>query len=153
MAEDYWSKRWQRGETGFHQKEVNAQLRRFWPHLGTARGSAVLVPLCGKSEDMAWLRAQGHTVIGIDLAEQAVRAFFAEHELEPVHHKAGPLARWSAAGFELYVGDFFALRAGQLAGAAGRLRPGGAHCAAHRRNVSATRAIWRPSCPPPSTCC
>jgi thiopurine S-methyltransferase len=73
------------------------------------------VPLCGKSPDMVWLRAQGHKVIGIDLSERAVASFFAEQETQPVGEILGPLQCWRAEGYELYVGDFFELGAEALA--------------------------------------
>ena len=75
--------------------------------LGT--GGRVFVPLCGKSKDMPWLRAQGHAVLGIELADIAVRAFFAEHGMTPTHTKVAPFERFSAAGYDLLCGDYFAL--------------------------------------------
>jgi thiopurine S-methyltransferase len=65
---------------------------------------------------MVWLRAQGHKVLGIELSEVAVASFFAEQELQPLRETIGPLQRWHADGYELYVGDFFDLGAAQLAG-------------------------------------
>ena len=37
------------------------------------------MPLCGKSLDMVWLAAQGHEVLGVELAPLAVEQFFAEN--------------------------------------------------------------------------
>jgi len=117
MEPNYWSDRWRRGEIAFHQKQANAQLAQFWPRLALSPALRVLVPLCGKSEDMVWLRSQGHTVVGIELSDVAIAAFFAEHGLEPTKEQAGSLWLWSAAGYELYVGDFFDLSAKALRGA------------------------------------
>jgi thiopurine S-methyltransferase len=114
MEPPFWRERWQQGQIGFHQPHINADLRAHWPRLQCARSSRVFVPLCGKSADMAWLRAQAHTVIGIELSELAVAAFFAEQRLQPLRERVGPLERWSAAGYELYVGDFFDLSADLL---------------------------------------
>lgn len=114
MQPEFWRERWQQGQIGFHQPQVNADLRSYWPRLQCARSAPVFVPLCGKSLDMTWLRAQGHKVIGIELSEVAVEAFFAEQQLEPLRERVGALERWSAAGYELYVGDFFDLSADQL---------------------------------------
>jgi thiopurine S-methyltransferase len=111
----FWRERWQRGETGFHQSQVNADLRVLWPRLQCPPSAPVFVPLCGKSPDMAWLRAQRHKVIGIDLSELAVASFFAEQQLQPVREASGALQCWRAPGYELYVGDFFELGAEPLA--------------------------------------
>src|SRR5690606_40305132 len=51
MHEDFWRARWQRNEIGFHLTQVNPWLQRHWE---AAAGARVLVPLCGKSLDMAW---------------------------------------------------------------------------------------------------
>jgi thiopurine S-methyltransferase len=116
MDPEFWRKRWQNGEIGFHQTQVNVDLRVLWPRLRCPPNAPVFVPLCGKSPDMVWLRALGHKVIGIELSEVAVASFFAEQELQPVREAAGPLQCWRADGYELYVGDFFDLSAAQLAG-------------------------------------
>lgn len=111
MDRDFWMERWQRNEIGFHQPEAHASLARWWPSLDVPAGARVLVPLAGKSLDMAWLRARGHRVLGVELSEIAVRAFFASQQLEPAVEDASPsspLARWSAGGYEMLCGDFFA---------------------------------------------
>ena len=76
-----WLKRWREGRTGFHEGRPNDLLVHHAARLAGCR--RVLVPLCGKSEDLAFLAARGHDVVGVELAEQAVQAFFAEHDLAP----------------------------------------------------------------------
>lgn len=39
----------------------------------------VYVPLCGKTEDMAWLYNKGLYVVGSDIAEEAGYEFAAQH--------------------------------------------------------------------------
>jgi len=80
MDPQFWHERWQRNETGWHQREINAHLQDFWPQLQQPAGGRVLVPLCGKSRDLLWLRAQGHAVLGVEISPIAVREFFAENE-------------------------------------------------------------------------
>jgi thiopurine S-methyltransferase len=74
-----WLSRWESGQTGWHQADGSAALRKFWPRL--APGSRVLVPLCGKSPDILWLAEQGYEVTGVELSEVAARAFFAEADI------------------------------------------------------------------------
>ena len=78
MNPEFWIDRWQSGRIGFHQDAVHPELRDRWSELGLSPGATVLAPLCGKSLDMRWLAERGHRVVGIELSELAVRAFFEE---------------------------------------------------------------------------
>jgi thiopurine S-methyltransferase len=117
MHPQHWLDRWEEGRIGFHQAQTNPHLARYWSQLG-ARGP-VFVPLCGKSLDMLWLRAHGHEVLGIELAPRAVEDFFSENRLEPEVRQQGPFKRWARDGLVILQGDFFDLRAGDLAGITG----------------------------------
>lgn len=115
MDEHFWQARWARDEIGFHQAEANPYLQRYWPQLALPAGSRVLVPLCGKSLDMLWLAGQGHRVLGIELAEKAVQDFFAEHGLQPTVGTQADFRTYRTQGIEIWCGDFFALRAEDVA--------------------------------------
>ncbi len=107
MEPSFWITRWQDGRIGFHEGHVNRLLQRHAPRLqGRPR---VLVPLCGKAEDMAHLASLGHHVVGVDLAEEAAVAFFAEHGMQPARTAHGPFVSFAAPGVTILVGDFFAL--------------------------------------------
>lgn len=116
MDTDYWCERWVRSETGFHQNEINPHLRQFWPALNLTPGSRVFVPLCGKSQDMLWLRAQGHEVVGVEISPLAVEAFFAENNLQASATKHGTASIYQTEGLRLYCGDFFRVTAENMAG-------------------------------------
>ena len=116
MEEAFWQARWAQGQIGFHLQEVNPYLQQHWPSLSIAPGSQVLVPLCGKSLDMAWLAGQGLRVLGVELAERAVEDFFAEQGLQPEVEQQGVLRLYRAAGVEIYCGDFFNVQAEHVAG-------------------------------------
>lgn len=105
MHED-WIARWRDGRIGFHEGHANAFLDRHIARLAGCR--RVLVPLCGKTEDLAFLAARGHTVVGVELAEQAVREFFASHALVPSIVARGALVEYTAGAITLLVGDVFA---------------------------------------------
>lgn len=119
MDSQFWHERWQRNEIGFHQAEINSHLQEFWPRLGLAAGSRVLVPLCGKSRDMLWLRAGGHRVLGVEISPIAVRDFFRENALTPRATRQGPFECFEADGLCILCGDFFALTPADLADVAG----------------------------------
>lgn len=115
MKEDYWLDRWKRGETAFHQDEINPYLRQYWSELGLAPGSMVFVPLCGKSRDMLWLRAQGHSILGIELSSVAAEAFFVENGLAPKRIRSEKFDWYEADGIRILCGDFFDLDKAELA--------------------------------------
>jgi thiopurine S-methyltransferase len=119
MEAEFWLEHWERNEIGFHQQAVNPDLQRYWPELGLAAGDAVFVPLCGKSGDMTWLRAQGHPIVGVELSPRAVAAYFAENGLDPQWRRQGTLEVAEAGGVRIHQGDFFDLTAEDLAGTRG----------------------------------
>ena len=116
MDADFWLQKWQEGQIGFHRHDVMPLLQKHWPSLGLPEASRVLVPLCGKSLDLAWLAARGHEVLGVELSRLAIEQFFAEHALTPSVHETAN-GRHSVAGpIELIEGDAFALDPALLAG-------------------------------------
>lgn len=115
MDPDFWNQRWQEGQIGFHQDAPTPLLLAHWPSLDLPAGSQVFVPLAGKSNDMAWLAAQGHRVLGVELSALAVEAFFAEHGLQPQRHDSRYGSHYAAGGVELICGDAFALDDAALA--------------------------------------
>lgn len=109
MDHAFWHARWQQGRIGFHQQQINPWLQQYWPQLGVAAAAPVLVPLCGKSSDMLWLREQGHPVVGVELSDLACRDFFVEHgtQVTPVAVPEGHTRERD--GIRLWCADFLAL--------------------------------------------
>jgi thiopurine S-methyltransferase len=106
MDTNFWKERWAAGHIGFHEGKPNSMLERYADRLGT--NARVLVPLCGKTEDMAFLASRGHEVVGIEVVEDAVRAFFDEHQLVPEITGDTRVRRYHAASVTLLVSDLFA---------------------------------------------
>ena len=115
MHEEFWHARWSGNEIGFHLKEVNPYLVRYWPGLALPAGSRVLVPLCGKSLDLRWLVTQGYSVLGVELSRKAVEDFFAEQCLDYTQTQHGTFSCYRTDGLELWCGDFFTLTAADVA--------------------------------------
>ena len=111
MEENYWQESWHKNKIGFHQSNINSRLKKFWPQLAVPPSSEVLVPLCGKSQDILWLREQGYRVVGVEFSEKAVKAFFAENNLTYTEQNAGNLQEFTgtelASGIRLLCGDMF----------------------------------------------
>ena len=114
MQREFWLERWQHNEIGFHQQTFNAHLQEYWKYLDIPPQGPVFVPLCGKSRDMLWLRAQGHPVVGVEISDLALRDFFAENQLRPQHLHRPPFDIWQADGMRLLCGDFFQLTPADL---------------------------------------
>lgn len=119
MHPDFWHQRWQQNQIGFHQDAPTPLLQKHWPALGVPVGARVFVPLCGKSLDMAWLAAQGHRVLGVELSRLAVEQFFAEHGLQPAVEDSRYGTHFRAGDIEILCGDAFGLDADLLADCAG----------------------------------
>lgn len=118
MDKAFWLERWRQNQIGFHSDEVNPYLQRYWSALDVAAPARVFVPLCGKSNDMLWLLAQGHEVIGVELSPLAVEAFFKENGLVAATRRQGQFSVSETDGLRIYCGDFFDLAASDLAGVA-----------------------------------
>ena len=117
MEPNYWLERWQRNETGWHLAGPNPWLVEYEQRLGLSPGDKVFVPLCGKSEDLIWLRAQGWHPLGIELSRQAIEQFHAEQRIEVVGQGCGVLQTWESDSLCIYCGDVFDLLPEDLQGA------------------------------------
>jgi thiopurine S-methyltransferase len=108
MQQGYWTERWRDGQIGFHLPEVNRHLIEQAHHLPPPP-ARVLVPLCGKSQDLGWLADRGHPVVGVEFVEQAARAFFQERGVQPQVGRLGAHLTLASGAVTLLVGDFFAV--------------------------------------------
>jgi len=102
MHREFWINRWNENQIGFHVKGVNPLLTRFWP---SARGR-VLVPLCGKSEDLRWLAERRHEVVGVEFSLVAAKAFAAEQGIVFTETHEPPFTVFRGNRITYYVGDF-----------------------------------------------
>lgn len=120
MERSFWLERWNGGRIAFHRSEPHPALVGHFGRLGVEPGGRVFVPLCGKTVDIPWLLAEGYRVVGVELAEVAVRELFAALGVEPRVASAGSLERYAADGVEIFAGDLFELSASEL-GAVGAI--------------------------------
>ena len=106
-----WLARWNEGRIGFHRPSVQPWLiehvDRLLPRGDERIAKRVLVPLCGKSLDVAWLANRGHHVVGVELAELAIRALLAEAGVVAVESAPPRFHRFTAGAIDLWCGDFF----------------------------------------------
>ena len=114
METSFWTERWEQDNTPWHEGRVNVQLERYLDRLDLPPGARVLVPLCGKAEDMWWLLGRGFSVLGIDLSPVAVRGFMHDHALDFDEHQDARFLRLGAEGLGLLAGDFLAIESADL---------------------------------------
>lgn len=126
MEHEFWNDRWAEGQTGWHASQPNLFLLNYLDRLECQPDDAVLVPLCGKSLDLVWLRREaGLRAVGVEWAEKAVADTFAEAGLVPQRRAlTGQIEVWVADGVAILCGDWFAVsrehldQAAEVAGAA-----------------------------------
>lgn len=107
MERSFWIDRWREGKIGFHDGTPNPHLVAHADWLANCR--RILVPLCGKTEDLAYLASRGHDVIGVELVEDAVKQFFAEHGTVAETEASGDLVIYRAGAITVIAGDFFSV--------------------------------------------
>ncbi len=101
-----WVKKWQDGETRFHQASYHKELVEF---SDKALKGVVFVPLCGKSRDMLFIMSKGHIVVGVELSPIACREFFLENKIEFSESTSAGFTVFKSEKITLWCGDFFQL--------------------------------------------
>lgn len=117
MEPSFWEARWRKDHIGFHLTDVNPLLIAYLHRLNLQQGDTIFVPMCGKSLDMIYLHEQGFRVIGVELSEIAVRAFFTENNLGYTESKFGRFLKFESEGITILCGDIFHLRNTHIADA------------------------------------
>ncbi|MBM4364065.1 MAG: thiopurine S-methyltransferase [Deltaproteobacteria bacterium] len=107
MDPEFWRARWAERQIGFHRDQPNSVLVEQWAGLDLPASARVLVPLCGKSLDVAYLAGLGHEVVGVELSEIAVRELFHEAGVRPVTEQRGPVTVHRAGRITVLEGDLF----------------------------------------------
>uniref|UniRef100_A0A8C3M006 thiopurine S-methyltransferase n=1 Tax=Chrysolophus pictus TaxID=9089 RepID=A0A8C3M006_CHRPC len=103
LSVEEWLRKWSAGATGFHKEHRHPLLQKHLDLLVDGRsGLRIFFPLCGKAVDMKWLADMGHSVVGVDVSEQALKEFFADQCLpyceEPVPGISGAEKLQSTSG-------------------------------------------------------
>ena len=111
MSNQDWIARWQDNRIAFHESDVNRYLEKYFSMFELPHGSRVFMPLCGKANDIAWFAAKGYEVIGIELSEIAIKAFFDEHVMSFQRFESADFVLYKSKQITLIQGDFFKLEA------------------------------------------
>jgi thiopurine S-methyltransferase len=106
MGKEFWINRWEQGAIGWHQSEVEPALKEW---ASGRKPTRILVPLCGKTLDMVWLRDQGYEVVGVELSSLACETFFNENQIPFKKTQVGNYFLYEGERILLINGDFFEL--------------------------------------------
>jgi thiopurine S-methyltransferase len=107
MKHDFWHKKWEENEIGFHLPDANPLLVKLFSTLQPKQDARVFLPLCGKTLDIAWLLSQGYRVAGAELSVIAIEDLFNSLKLTPTITKLGEITHYSATNIDMLVGDIF----------------------------------------------
>ncbi|WP_299946790.1 thiopurine S-methyltransferase [uncultured Microbulbifer sp.] len=111
MKETFWLDKWEKNDIGFHEQSGNSLLAEFFPELSLSSGNRVFLPLCGKTQDIGWLKSKGLNIVGSELSEVAVKQLFQELGVTSQTERLHRLKRYHGDNTTIFVGDIFDLNA------------------------------------------
>lgn len=115
MEQSFWHERWTEGRLGFHMGHPHPALDRHWSAFQSSADSRrVLVPLCGKSHDLLWLRERGHEVAGVEFIQKAIDDFVNENHLEATTQPTSFGSVTTAGTLRLVCADFYRLTPAEI---------------------------------------
>lgn len=114
MDADFWHERWRDNRINFHEGTANRLLVAHVDALALTDGARVLLPLCGKTRDIAWLLSKGFRVAGAELSQTAIDQLFDELDVVPKITDLGDLIHYGAPELDIFVGDIFHLTGSTL---------------------------------------
>ncbi len=106
MEISYWQSRWRNDKIGWHLDVVYPPLRKFWSQLSLKSQARILVPLCGRSQDMKWLAEQSCRVIGVEVSQKALQDFMELWDEEFTTDSSHGFTIYQSTSIELWQGDF-----------------------------------------------
>jgi thiopurine S-methyltransferase len=111
MQTEFWVNSWELEGTctSFHRSDIHPYVIQYAPK-EYLDGKRVLVPLCGKTNDMLWFARYADEVVGIELVEKPILQFFTQNNLpyrkfEDGRYVSGNITLLNRNMFELTVED------------------------------------------------
>jgi len=108
MNHEFWHNKWEQNQIGFHLPQGHPWLENYWP-CADIKAQKILVPLCGKTQDMFWFAQEGASVTGVELSPIACEQFFEENKLSYSKETKGEHTYYVADDLALTIacGDYF----------------------------------------------
>jgi thiopurine S-methyltransferase len=118
----FWHNKWEINQLGFHLNYIHPLLKRniglFQVNNSLKNGfknqQSIFVPLCGKTLDIGYLLDQGHSVVGVELSEIAVKEVFQQLSIQAEISEWAGGKLYQGKNLRIFVGDFFALTKSEL---------------------------------------
>ena len=107
MDQQFWLDKWAQDQIGFHEAQPHPCMLEFWPQVADDSHAAVFVPLCGKSNDMPWLAGRGHSIVGVEISDIAVRDFFDENGIASNESEKDGMRCTAGDEYDIYCADIF----------------------------------------------
>eukprot|EP00933_Yihiella_yeosuensis_P021135 TRINITY_DN16808_c0_g1_i1.p1 TRINITY_DN16808_c0_g1~~TRINITY_DN16808_c0_g1_i1.p1 ORF type:complete len:260 (-),score=35.35 TRINITY_DN16808_c0_g1_i1:159-938(-) len=110
-----WIELWEGPENAVLTTTANPLLERHFDRLFSSTSKisncSILLPLCGRSFDLAWLSEQGLQVVGVECSRRAIALFAAERGFELVAGDGGGeesvMRPWYVGPCTIFEGDWF----------------------------------------------
>lgn len=110
MDAQFWIKAWDEGRTNFHKSHYHEKLVEYFPLFMAKETDKVLVPLCGKTKDLVWLKDQKLQVHGVELYDNPVKEFFVENHFSDFKKTINEnFIDYKTQNLTISCGDFFKL--------------------------------------------
>ena len=109
MDDIFWHKRWERGETAFHESKGNQLLKTHFEKINLPENPRIFIPLCSKTKDILWLLSRGIRVVGVELSNSAINDLFIDLDVTPNVLKLEGFILYQAKNIDIFVGDIFQL--------------------------------------------
>ena len=107
-----WEEKWAGGKPKWQKDKVRDSVVKYYDQM-TNKGELkrILVPLCGKTQEMVFLHQQGHQVVGVEVSYKACKEFFQDNKInfsEEVDQSSGSdcILISEDKRITLYQGDF-----------------------------------------------
>ncbi|GBF50757.1 thiopurine S-methyltransferase [Leptospira ryugenii] len=114
MEAEFWYKRWENLEIGFHEEFPNPFLVEYFSKLQLQAKGTIFVPLCGKTKDISWLLERDLQVVAVELSPLAITQLFTDLKYSPERTQVGNLTLWEAPNLKVFEGDIFQLEKEQI---------------------------------------
>lgn len=109
MDFEFWNNCWVKPTQPFHLTKPHHFLTKYFNQY-FADEERVLLPLCGKTQDLNFLARNGIKAVGVEFNPHAVESFFEDSQLTPKITSFDSKTRYQTTNIEIWLSDFFKIK-------------------------------------------